>query len=187
MKIFTLHQRPIYINYKQSLCSFAAFFVFVTTLFTAIVPFYITYLIHHKSWHQQIVAYEQPNIQFKYNYIFLAEYINTEYSNENQIESDNPEVITKSLVCSSYKSLTEILEDNAECSTIKVVHVFIKSSSEYIRITLNKFLQYWEKDFDSNGRPDQIQVQLIFAIPAGYSLKKFNIFLELDTLLNVGI
>lgn len=47
--------------------------------------------------------------------------------------------------------------------------------------------QFWEKDYDFNGKTDQINFQIIFRPPAGYALDYFNLFLEIDTQLSVSV
>lgn len=124
MKLFIVHRKNVYTNYKQSLCSFAAVFVIIVTVFSVIVPFYITFSLYHDTWPQQKIIYEQPDIQFKYNYIFLAEHINIQVSNENLMENVIPIVSTKSLACNSYKYLIDTLDVNPECSIVKVILIF---------------------------------------------------------------
>lgn len=125
MKLFVVHRKNIYTNYKQSLCSFATFFVIIVTVFTIILPFYITFSLYHDTWPQQKIVYEQPDIKFQYNYIFLAEHINIQQSNENSVENVFPIVSTKSLTCNSYKYLIDAVGSIPECSIVKVIFLFI--------------------------------------------------------------
>lgn len=115
MKLFVFHRKSVYTNYKQSICSLAALFVLIATIFTIIMPFFITFSLYHDTWPHQKVIFEQPNVQFQYKYIFLAEHTNI------QLPSDNiPVINTKIVTCNSYKYLIDVLSEHSECSLIKV-------------------------------------------------------------------
>lgn len=109
MKIINLYDKRIYIQYKHSVCSFAALFVLVVTIFAIVVPFYIAYYIYHDWWSQHKTVYEQPIVKYQHKFIFLAE-----YSNES-VETD-----AQLVACNSFKYLNELLADYPDCSSIKV-------------------------------------------------------------------
>lgn len=114
MKLLTLHRKIASVNYKHSLCSLAAFFVFSTTIFTILVPFYITSALYKDLWTQPKIVFEQPDIQFKHNYIVSTEYSSVTNENEKQFST------FQSSVCSSYKFLNGILDNSIDCPMIKV-------------------------------------------------------------------
>lgn len=113
MKLLTLHKRNAYVQYKHTICSWAASFVFLGAILTVILPFYFAFYLFNDVWSQYKIIYEHPDVKFQYKYLFVAE--NTAITPENSDFVDS-----KLLTCSSYKYMSEIFEDSPDCSVIKV-------------------------------------------------------------------
>lgn len=113
MKLLTLHKRNSYIQYKHTICSWAAFFVLLATILTVILPFYIAFYLFNDIWSQYKITYEHPDVRFQYKYMFVAEYT----SSHADVESSFDTSVT---TCSSYEYLNRLFEDYSECSMIKV-------------------------------------------------------------------
>lgn len=116
MKILNLHSKNIHVQYKHSVCSFAALFVLIATIFTAVVPFYVIFYLYHDLWSQYKIVYEQPTVKFQYKYIFMAE--NSILNGGGTTAED-----TKIVTCHSYNYLNDLLSEIPECSTIKVIMI----------------------------------------------------------------
>lgn len=112
MKLLTLHKKTSHINYKNSICSFAALFLFSTALFAVVAPFYLVSSLYKDLWLQYKVVYEQPDVQFKHKYIVTAELSRT--------VDDGSVPETKTAVCSSFKYLSTIFSEGSSCPRIKV-------------------------------------------------------------------
>lgn len=113
MKLLTLHKRNSYIQYKHTICSWAATFVFLATILTVILPFYFAFHLFNDIWSQYKIVYEHPDVKFQYKYIFVGEYNNANADAGNVFD-------TTVTTCSSYNYLNEIFQDFSECSMIKV-------------------------------------------------------------------
>lgn len=77
MKLLNLYSRKVSISYRHSICSFAAVYVAVLTTFAIVVPFYVVFSINGDLWatqYQHKMVYEQPVINFQYQYILMAEH-----------------------------------------------------------------------------------------------------------------
>lgn len=113
MKLLTLHKRNAYIQYKHTICSWAAAFVLLSAILTVILPFYFAFYLFNDVWSQYKIIYEHPDVKFQYKYLFVAE--------NAAINSDsNDFVSSKVLTCSSYKYLSELFDDSPDCAVIKV-------------------------------------------------------------------
>lgn len=181
MKLITLYQRNTSINYKNSLCSFATFFVISLTAFAIVAPFYIAHSLFNDLWSQYKIVYEQPDIRFEYKYIFTAEFTKINAVDVEMLVAD-----TKIVVCSSYSYLNKALTNPMECSMIKVrgsAQLRIHQWPSFI-FQSNQF-QYWEKDTDFDYKIDQMTLQMTIQSPAGYYLSDFNLFLLFDATLQV--
>lgn len=113
MKLITLHKRNAYIQYKHTICSWAAIFVLLATILTVILPFYFAFYLFNDIWSQYKIVWEHPDVKFQYKYMFIAESGVSSTENENPYDS----MVT---TCSSYEYLNELFEDFSECSMIKV-------------------------------------------------------------------
>lgn len=113
MKLIPLHKRNAYIQYKHTICSWAAIFVLSATILTIILPFYIVLYTFNDIWSQFKVIYEHPEMRFQYKYIFVAEYSSTNTDSPNLYD-------TTVTTCSSYEYLNELFEDFSDCAMIKV-------------------------------------------------------------------
>lgn len=118
MKLLTLYNRRVSIAYKHSICSFAAIFVGITTIFTIVIPFYITFAINYDLWYQPKIFYEQPNVKFPYKYILLAEHntINVNDTNSTLIDTE------KLIAWSSFDWFNQITDNWHTSLSIKVYH-----------------------------------------------------------------
>lgn len=77
MKLLNLYNRKVSISYRHSICSFAAVYVAVLTTFAIVVPFYVIFSINGDLWatqYQHKIVYEQPVINFQYQYILMSEH-----------------------------------------------------------------------------------------------------------------
>lgn len=122
MKLLTLHRRNAYIQYKHTICSYAALFVLLAAILTVILPFYSAFYLFNDVWAQYKIIYEHPDVKFQYKYIFVAEYSNANAEGENALDS----TVT---ACSSYSYLNELFEDFSECSMIKVSSILANFST----------------------------------------------------------
>lgn len=113
MKLITLHKRAVYIHYKNTICSWTAFFVFLSLIFTIWFPYYLAFHLFSDVWSQNKIIYEHPDIKFQYKYIFVAELEPTETARMNGLAST-------SIACTSYDFLNQFYETYPDCSTIKV-------------------------------------------------------------------
>lgn len=103
-------------KYKHSVCSFAAFFVLIVTVFAIVMPFYIAFYMYHDWWSQHKILYEQPIVKFQHQFIFMAEHD----------DLNNAFLMEKRLVaCTSYTYLNDILGDFVDCSSVKVGTCYI--------------------------------------------------------------
>lgn len=109
MKILNLYNKRVYVKYKHSICSFAAFFVLIVTIFAVVVPFYIAFYVYHDWWSKHNTIYEQPIVKYQHKYMFMAEHGDTVVGEG-----------TKLVACNSFKYLNELLADFSDCSSIKV-------------------------------------------------------------------
>lgn len=92
MKFIPLHTTNTAIVYKNSLCSLASVFVLVFIALSVMIPVLLVSLLSpYSGISESRVLYEQPNIQFNYQYIFVA---NTEST------TDSGEI--SFLACSSF-------------------------------------------------------------------------------------
>lgn len=116
MKLLTLHRRNAYIKYKHTICSWAAVFVLLATIFTIILPFYFAFYLFSDIWSQYKVIYQHPDVKFQYKYIFAAEY--------SKVNADGTDSLdTTVTTCSSFNYLNELFQDFSECSLIKVNYI----------------------------------------------------------------
>lgn len=112
MKLITLQKRTAYIHYKNTICSWAALFVFLSIIFTTWFPYYLAFHLFSDAWSQNKIIYEHPDIKFQYKYIFVAELEPTETENMSGSAST-------SMACTSYGFLNQFYETYPDCSTIK--------------------------------------------------------------------
>lgn len=103
MKLFNLYKRNVQIVYSHQLCSFATFFVLLTTLFTVITPFCIIFSLNQNIWSKELTIFEQPDVKWKFQYLVLGE------TNEGSV-----------VTCSSFDFFNRKTEEFQKCSSIKV-------------------------------------------------------------------
>ncbi|KAH8377028.1 hypothetical protein KR093_002833 [Drosophila rubida] len=73
MKFIPLHTTNTAIVYKNSLCSLASLLVVVFIALSVMLPVLLVSLLSpYSGISESRVLYEQPNVQFKYQYIFVA-------------------------------------------------------------------------------------------------------------------
>lgn len=114
MKLLTLYRRNAYVHYKHTICSWAAVFVFLATILTIILPFYIAVHLFHDNWSEYKIIYEHPDVKFQFKYIFVAEHNARSTDSLNQMDS-------LTTTCTSYNYLNKLFDDSSECSIIKVI------------------------------------------------------------------
>lgn len=114
MKLITLHKRTAYIQYKNTICSWTASFVFLSIILTIWFPYYLAFHLFSDVWSQNKIIYEQPDIRFQYKYIFVAELEPTETENLDGFTSS-------SIACTSYSFLNQFSDTYPDCSTIRVI------------------------------------------------------------------
>ena len=68
MQLITFHQRHVNVSYKNSLCSLASLFYGATFLATVLVPLYLVLLLSPRVWQESVLLWEQPVLQFQYQY-----------------------------------------------------------------------------------------------------------------------
>ncbi|XP_055837340.1 uncharacterized protein LOC129905799 [Episyrphus balteatus] len=74
MKFIPLHTKNTEIMYKNSLCSSAAFFVFVLIILSVMIPvLLVSILSPYSGISESRVLYEQPKVMFTFQYLFLGE------------------------------------------------------------------------------------------------------------------
>lgn len=107
MSLISLHRKYSFVDYQNSLCSFAAIITLLVVLTSIVLPFvWILKVGNHKfSSANDLIAYEQPLVKFKYKYIVIA---------ENAM--DNEEKVT---LCSSFQALEEP-KGHGSCDKIKI-------------------------------------------------------------------
>lgn len=117
MKILNLYSTSVKITYKNSICSCAAFFVFLSTVFVVITPIYLIIYTSNDLWYQPKIFYEQPSISFQYRYILIG---------EHDANVDNSEYISAAdgssslAVISSFGYLNEVTESWQKRAAVRV-------------------------------------------------------------------
>nr|XP_022900969.1 transmembrane protein 231 [Onthophagus taurus] len=105
MVIVNLYSKCLKITYKNYLFSKANFFIVLTTLLNVIIPFIFSYN-SRGFWLKHDTIYEQPDVKFKGEYIFLA------HTND----------IGLKFICNNFAYFDDNnFEDS--CSEIKVVEI----------------------------------------------------------------
>lgn len=109
MKLITFHHRNVNVQYKNALCSMSSVFYLAITLAAILIPLYLVLLLSPRVWLESVLIWEQPNVQFKYQYNFMG------------IRKDG-----KAVACSSFPYQRKIIDEAKErnttkgCSSIKV-------------------------------------------------------------------
>ncbi|KAH8392096.1 hypothetical protein KR215_000582 [Drosophila sulfurigaster] len=81
MKFIPLHTTNTAIVYKNSLCSLASLLVVVFIALSVMLPVLLVSLLSpYSGISESRVLYEQPNVQFKYQYVFVANLATNEAS-----------------------------------------------------------------------------------------------------------
>ncbi|XP_037044372.1 uncharacterized protein LOC119080230 isoform X2 [Bradysia coprophila] len=155
MKILTLYSTSVNTTYKNSICSCAALFVFLSTVFIVVAPIYLIIHISNDLWYQPKIFYEQPSVSFQYKYILMGEHGPSSVDNSDYTGAVDGS--SSLAVISSYGHFNEITETWQKRSTVK----------------------FWKEDFDHNNIADRLHLQFTYAaLPE--PLTYLNIFLELD-------
>ncbi|XP_077297900.1 transmembrane protein 231 isoform X2 [Arctopsyche grandis] len=103
MTLYELYNCSVSIQYKNTLCSKATFFVLVTTLIALIFPLFLSYRARG-FWLKNYIFYEQPDVHFKYQYLFI-------------IETDDLEYL---ISCGNLQNTSKLLTLNENCYYFKV-------------------------------------------------------------------
>lgn len=114
MKFIPLHATNTSIIYKNAICSSATVLVLTFFVLSVMIPVLLVSLLSpYSGIAESRVLYEQPQVQFKFNSIFLTK---TRRSN-NKTESEDVDM----LVCSTFSNLNNIMgSDDDKCRGIKV-------------------------------------------------------------------
>lgn len=72
MKLITFHHRNVNVSYKNSLCSMASVFYLGITIAAVVIPLYLVLLLSPRVWLESVLIWEQPSVQFKYQYNFIG-------------------------------------------------------------------------------------------------------------------
>lgn len=169
MKLITFHRKNVHVSYKNSVCSFASLFFFAITLASIIIPFYIVMLLSPRVWSENVLLWEQPQVQFKYQYNFVG-----------RLE-DSKQVIS----CSSFpyqRSLIDSLDKNISksCSSLKVRLECNWTFKQHF-YPIHAFFQVLEEDWNYDGKLDQIELK----IKSPQRVAKFSLQLIFDLQLKV--
>lgn len=133
MKLFNLYNKNVKIVYSHQLCSFATFFVLLTTLFALITPFSIIFSLNPNIWSKELTIFEQPDVKFKFQYLVLAE------TNERSV-----------VTCSSFDFFNKKTEEFQKCSSIKVTTQYSWAESFFLYDLFPVFwrwLQLWQTNW----------------------------------------
>lgn len=117
MKILTLYSTSVQTTYKNSICSCAAVFVFLSSVFIVIAPMYLIVYTSNDLWYQPKIFYEQPTISFQYKYILMGEH---DSSVDNIDYSSAVDGSTSLAVMSSFGYFNEITESLQKRGTVRV-------------------------------------------------------------------
>ncbi|XP_023301645.2 uncharacterized protein LOC111683774 [Lucilia cuprina] len=110
MKFVPLHATNTAIIYKNSICSAATLLVLTFLVLSVMIPVLLVSLLSpYSGIAESRVLYEQPQVQFKYQSIFLAETMKSA-KQESEV-----------FVCSTFPNLNNALanDDNDKCEGIK--------------------------------------------------------------------
>ncbi|KAM7356076.1 uncharacterized protein ACRADG_001930 [Cochliomyia hominivorax] len=110
MKFIPLHATNTAIIYKNAICSTATLLVLTFLVLSVMIPVLLVSLLSpYSGIAESRILYEQPQVQFKYNSIFLAE---TQKVNESE---------TNIFACSTFPNLNNALnnDNNDKCEGIK--------------------------------------------------------------------
>jgi len=119
MGLLNLHNKNINIEYKNSLCSLTTLIICILTICVIVFPCLLIYYINYDLWINNINIYEQPKVNFKYQYIYIAETININNNYDDNVniqQINNSELIT----CSSYDYYNQMTNKYQKCTSIKV-------------------------------------------------------------------
>lgn len=107
MKLLTVHHRNVAVSYKHKLCSCASVFVFIVTSCSVLVPLLLVFVISPRVWLENVMIWEQAQVQFNYQYNFVG------------FETDTGKLVA----CTSFAYQKEVFEASGQrtsCSNIKV-------------------------------------------------------------------
>lgn len=127
MKLITFHDRPVSVSYKNALCSMASLFYIAITIVAVLIPFYLVILLIPRVWLESVLIWEQPSVQFKYQYNLVAT------RTDGQL-----------VACSSFPYQRSLIEDAKGRNTSK--------GCSSIKVSSIKFFYYWIKLNIQNSR-----------------------------------
>lgn len=117
MKILTLYTTSVKTAYKNSICSCAAFFVFISTIFIVITPIYLIVYTSNDIWYQPKIFYEQPTVSFQYKYILKGEHESNAENYEYNSDADSNSGLA---VLSSFGYFNQLTESWQKRGTVRV-------------------------------------------------------------------
>lgn len=115
MKFIPLHATNTAIVYKNAICSTATLLVLTFLVLSIMIPVLLVSLLSpYSGIAESRVLFEQPQVQFKYNSIYLGKTIES----GNQISTKESNMF----VCSTFPNLNNALGNNYndKCDGIKV-------------------------------------------------------------------
>lgn len=110
MKFIPLHTTNTAIVYKNSLCSFASLLVLAFIALSVMLPVLLVSLLSpYSGISESRVLYEQPNVEFNYEYIFVGTTDQGEYEEEESL-----------VACSSFSQFNAQMESYTNsCTTTR--------------------------------------------------------------------
>lgn len=131
MKFIPLHTTNTAIVYKNSLCSLASLLVLVFIALSVMLPVLLVSLLSpYSGISESRVLYEQPDLKFKYQYIFVAHL---------ESSQDNESLESSFLACSSFANFNARVQNySSRCEATK----------------------YWTQDLDYDAVTDRVHFQL---------------------------
>ncbi|XP_016964709.1 uncharacterized protein LOC108034337 [Drosophila biarmipes] len=110
MRIIPLHTTNTAIVYKNSVCSFASLLVLVLIVLSVMVPVLLVSLLSpYSGISESRVLYEQPNLEFTNQYIFVGTTEAEEFEDEESL-----------VACSSFSNFNDQMETfTNSCTTTK--------------------------------------------------------------------
>lgn len=108
MSLISLHRKYSFVDYQNSLCSFAALVTFLIILTSLVLPFIWIYNINGSNFSlaDDVIVFDQPMVKFQFKYIFVA---------EHSMDSEQ-----KAILCSSFDALNQ-QEGVGNCAKLKVM------------------------------------------------------------------
>lgn len=110
MGLITLHRKYSFVDYQNSLCSFASMITIITLLTASILPLIWIFQVnsYQFSLRNDLIAFEQPMVKFQFKYIFVFEHSMDDFSG-------------KVMICSSFDNINSQLGTHEDCAKLKFI------------------------------------------------------------------